>query len=189
MASDSDPNPSGDAPRQPQPHHLNSRPGSSRQAVQPPGTHAAGNSRARARSPSTPTWRAAVLLGGCLVAIPFLSAASLRASAGDTPVTRQNRHPRADEAALAWSLLGTLGLTFGVVTACGWSIRRHQRRSGPDAALLHELLHPGAPPIRRTNGLGPPMSSPSTNSSSKKPEPSAPWERPADWWRQDFHQD
>jgi hypothetical protein len=120
--------------------------------------------------------------------VPVLSVFSpgTAASDGDTPVTRRNPSPRADESALAWSLLGTLGLTFGVVSACGWSIRRHQRRSGREAALIADLIHEAADPV------GQARLSPDNNPGSfNKPAGSVPpWERPGDWWRrQDFHQD
>lgn len=150
---------------------------------------ASGRSARRSR---TPTWRAAVVLGAGLMLIPVLSAVGLRQPPGDTPVTSKNPHPRPDEEALAWSLLATLGVTFGMVTACGWGIRRHQQRSGPDAALLDDLRHELAKEqdAARRSPFSSSSSSPPSSPLAKTPEPQAPWERPGDWWqRQDFHQD
>lgn len=101
---------------------------------------------------------------------------------GETSFTRSSSAVRTREDALAWSLLGTAFLTFGMVTGCAWGIRRHQRRSGPEAEFLDEL--------RRQPETGePPFSRPSPPSKAEK-EPNKPaWEKPADWWREDFPQD
>lgn len=95
---------------------------------------------------------------------------------GDTPLTRSTATAAARdrEDTLAWSLLGTVGLTFGMVTACGLGIRRHQRRSKPEAELLESLRG-------RKEQERPPQA-------GNEPAP-RPWEKPADWWRGDFSSD
>ena len=73
---------------------------------------------------------------------------------------------------LAWSLLGVLGLTLGMVTACGLGIYRQFRRSTPEAELLEEIK-------RQAHLPGPvniPLPSPPVHRDT--------WERPADWWKE-----
>ncbi|MDB6133222.1 MAG: hypothetical protein JWM59_1465 [Verrucomicrobiales bacterium] len=95
---------------------------------------------------------------------------------GDTPVTRSaaTAAARDREDTLAWSLLGTVCLTFGMVTVCGWGIRRHQRRLKPEAELLDSLRRMEGQKRPPQAGKGPALQ---------------PWEKPADWWRGDFSGD
>lgn len=72
---------------------------------------------------------------------------------------------------LTWSLLGVLGITLGMVTACGFGIYRQFRRSTPEQELLEE--------IKREARLPGPISAPLP----KQPPANAAWERPADWWK------
>lgn len=72
--------------------------------------------------------------------------------------------------AFAWSLLGVLGLTFGLVTACGLGIYRQFRRVTPETERLEEIKQ-----ASRHSAPGLPLPAPSA----------APWERPADWWKGD----
>ncbi|MES2708936.1 MAG: hypothetical protein V4726_20240 [Verrucomicrobiota bacterium] len=106
-----------------------------------------------------------------------------RAAMGETSFTRSSSAVRTREDALAWSLLGTAFLTFGMVTACGWGIRRHQKRSGPEAEFLDELRR------ENENQAQPPSSAPSRPLKSEKGQNRPAWEKPADWWRQDFPRD
>ncbi|RYD26269.1 MAG: hypothetical protein EOP86_26180 [Verrucomicrobiaceae bacterium] len=95
---------------------------------------------------------------------------------GDTPVTRSaaTAAARDREDTLAWSLLGTVCLTFGMVAACGWGIRRHQRRLKPERELLESLRRMKEHERPRHAGEEPAIQ---------------PWEKPADWWRGDFSGD
>ncbi len=105
-------------------------------------------------------WRGIPLL--CLLIFPLPAHAGL-------PGWRLNVNPDhiANSDTLAWSLLGVLGLTLGMVGACGWGIYRQFRRITPEQKLLAELKEH----LRR---------SPATFT----PEPMAPsWEKPADWWK------
>ncbi len=72
---------------------------------------------------------------------------------------------------LAWSLMAVLGLTLGLVTACGVGIFRQFRRSRPEAELLEE--------IKRQASLPGPVHQPRARPAT----PEKPWERPADWWK------
>ena len=72
---------------------------------------------------------------------------------------------------LTWSLLGVLGLTLAMVTACGLGIYRQFRRSTPEQDLLEA--------IKREARLPGPVSTPLPKQAPGK----APWERPADWWK------
>lgn len=74
--------------------------------------------------------------------------------------------------AFAWSLLGVLGLTFGLVTACGLGIYRQFRRVTPETELLEEIKHAA----RKSTPILP-LAAPSCQAAS--------WERPADWWKND----
>lgn len=74
---------------------------------------------------------------------------------------------------LAWSLLGVLGLTLGMVAACGLGIYRQFRRSRPEAELLEEIK-------RQARQPGPVHLPPVT-----PPAPRQSWERPADWWKEE----
>lgn len=73
---------------------------------------------------------------------------------------------------LTWSLLAVLGLTLGMVTACGVGIYRQFRRMTPEAELLEE--------IKRQAHLPGPIHIPPTPPS----RPNDTWERPADWWKE-----
>lgn len=98
---------------------------------------------------------------------------------GETPFTRSGTSAAtANEDTLTWSLLGTAMLSFGMVTACGWGIRRHQRRSGAESEILDEL--------QRKNWQDSCGPSPGTSDkASNRPS----WEKSGDWWRQDFPRD
>ena len=74
---------------------------------------------------------------------------------------------------LAWSLLGVLGLTLGMVAACGVGIYRQFRRSTPESELLDEIK-------RQVRSPGPVHLPPAV-----PPTPRKSWERPADWWKDD----
>lgn len=74
--------------------------------------------------------------------------------------------------AFAWALLAVLGLTFGLVTACGLGIYRQFRRVTPETELLEEIKQAA----RKTTPILP-LVTPSSQT--------APWERPADWWKND----
>lgn len=90
-----------------------------------------------------------------------------------------NIDPRliAQNDALAWSLLGVLGLTMGMVAACGVGIfrqgRRHrQKQSLPEQHLLEEIKD-------QLRQLPPDAIAPTP----KRPPAGQPWEKPADWWK------
>lgn len=72
---------------------------------------------------------------------------------------------------LTWSLLGVLGLTLGMVTACGLGIYRQFKRSTPETELLEEMK-------RQAREPGPIKIPPAAPGSSRDT-----WERPADWWK------
>lgn len=72
---------------------------------------------------------------------------------------------------LAWSLLGVLGVTLGMVSACGWGIYRHFHRQTEESKLLQELheLEQRPPPSGPESG--------------DRPTKSQPWEKAGDWWK------
>lgn len=72
---------------------------------------------------------------------------------------------------LAWSLLGVLGVTLGMVSACGWGIYRHFHRQTGESKFLQELheLEKRPPPAR-----------PDATGSDPKRQP---WEKNGDWWK------
>lgn len=73
---------------------------------------------------------------------------------------------------LAWSLLGVLGLTLALVSACVWAICRHFRRGqqvSPETELLEEIKRLHSSP----RAAAPPVPAASSH----------PWERPSDWWQ------
>ena len=72
---------------------------------------------------------------------------------------------------LTWSLLGVLGVTLGMVTACGVGIYRQFRRAAPAAELLEEMK-------RQAQLPGPIHLPPNTPRGGEQS-----WERPADWWK------
>jgi hypothetical protein len=106
-------------------------------------------------------WRATSLL--LLFTLPARAA---------LPGWRLNVNPDhiASSDTLAWSLLGVLGLTLGMVGACGWGIYRQFRRTTPEQRLLEELKES----LRRSPAPAAPAA----------PGPVPPsWEKPADWWK------
>lgn len=72
---------------------------------------------------------------------------------------------------LAWSLLGVLGVTLGMVTACGLGIYRQFRSTTPEARLLEEIKRRSRPSPAEPPALPVP------------PAAGNSWERPADWWK------
>ena len=73
---------------------------------------------------------------------------------------------------LAWMLLGVLGMTLGMVGACGWGIcRRFRRKPTPEQELLDEIKS------RLSRSPGPGLKKLSPDSES------AAWEKPGDWWK------
>ena len=97
---------------------------------------------------------------------PWLLCAALLLPAGpfipavfqtDLPVP-VNHEQTSPGDALAWSLLGVLGLTFGLVTACGLGIYRQFRRFAPGTELLEEIKQA----VRQSNPILP-LASPSTH--------------------------
>ncbi len=109
-----------------------------------------------------PTLLCAALL---LPSVPSLPAASR--TGVPVPVNLEQISPGD---AFAWSLLGVLGLTFGLVTACGLSVYRQFRRVTPETERLEEIKQAARYSIPDL-----PLPVPSA----------APWERPADWWKGD----
>lgn len=104
---------------------------------------------------------------------PLLLALAVPARAA-LPGWRLNVNPDhiANSDTLAWSLLGVLGLTLGMVGACGWGIYRQFRRITPEQQLLEELKEQ----LRRAPATAAPAAA------TPKPE-APPWEKPADWWK------
>ena len=104
------------------------------------------------------------------VVLLLITGTSMSAGLGGLPLNVNPQHI-ANNDTLAWSLLGVLGLTLGLVTACGVGIYRQFRRSTPELELLEEIKNqarqPG--PVHLPPATPPPL----RNS----------WERPADWWK------
>ncbi len=73
---------------------------------------------------------------------------------------------------LAWSLMGVLGLTLGMVTACGVGIYRQFRKPSPESELLEELRQQIRRGERSDRAIPPPQGS-----------KGASWEKPGDWWK------
>jgi len=72
---------------------------------------------------------------------------------------------------LAWSLIGVLGITLSMVSACGWGIYRHFHRQTPESKLLQELHDQQQ------------RSGPAEQDTPAPPLPGQPWEKPGDWWK------
>lgn len=73
-----------------------------------------------------------------------------------------------------WAVLFTLGTLFfllGSIAAWAWLIWRRSTRPQPHVALLMEMEEDDAGAGERATPHG------------EKPEPEAPWEQPADWWK------
>ena len=82
-----------------------------------------------------------------------------------------NARQTANNDILAWSLIGVLGVTLGLVCACGLGMYRQFRRATPETELLEE--------IKREARLPGTVKLPAPPPASLRPE----WERPADWWK------
>ena len=75
---------------------------------------------------------------------------------------------------LTWSLLGVLGITLGMVTACGFGIYRQFRRVTPETEIIEEIKRQALRPGPLENPQPSPPAAPANAES---------WERPADWWK------
>ena len=107
-----------------------------------------------------------------VVVLLSLTSTSMSAGPGGLPLNVTPQHI-ANSDTLAWSLLGVLGLTLGMVTACGVGIYRQFRRSSPESELLEEIKNQA----RQPGPVHLPPASPTPPRNS--------WERPADWWKDD----
>lgn len=101
------------------------------------------------------------------------------------PGARLNVDPAkiAGNDALAWMLLGVLGMTLGMVGACGWGIcRRFRSKPTPEQELLEEIKSR----LNRApeSGVGPAARKPGAEG-----EAAAAWEKPGDWWRNPDNKD
>ena len=114
-----------------------------------------------------PPVRPALLLAALTFAGLCLPAS---AASGGLPLN-VNANAIANNDTLAWSLIGVLGLTLGMVTACGLGIYRQFRRITPETELLEE--------IKRQASLPGPIHLPP----APLPKSGGTWERPADWWK------
>jgi|GEM_PF-5979177 len=89
---------------------------------------------------------------------------------------RLNVNPEhiANNDTLAWSLIGVLGVTLSMVSACGWGIYRHFHRQTEESKFLEELheLHE----LEKR----PPPASPEV---ADNPSNRQPWEKTGDWWK------
>ena len=85
------------------------------------------------------------------------------------------RIPREWLEASDWSVLFTLGtllFTLGAFAAWAWIIWRRSTKPEPHVKLLMELAEEEAAREQRAAA------------SREEPDPKAPWEQPADWWKQ-----
>ena len=71
------------------------------------------------------------------------------------------------QAWLWWGLMITLLVTLAVIGACIMALRVRGTGPTPEQALIDEVLREAREEERR----------------GRRTEPRAPWERPADWWK------
>lgn len=77
---------------------------------------------------------------------------------------------------LAWMLLGVLGMTLGMVGACGWGIcRRFRYKLTPEQELLDE--------IKAQMNRAPYSGGGATLQNSAPSSDSTAWEKSGDWWK------